>query len=262
MTVSMGVEKTTKRVKVVKDPWTAEQDQQLTMLVSTSGLRSWTKIARCLERRTGKQCRERWLNYLDPRIKHDAWTHEEDMLLIQLQTKYRNKWAAISKFMDGRTDNAIKNRWNSALKRIVENVNEQNATSPMTPKDSHVSSGFGVEMMNSSDESSLASSPVEAVFDARTSRKMSEIDTVFADTLNFGQFHVSDKVQESVAAPRTDDKAFWGVVPEHAYSSRFLDDVLEQCVDSSVCSELESPSTWTDNLLHPAQEELNWTKSF
>eukprot|EP00189_Rhodosorus_marinus_P013526 CAMPEP_0184747306 /NCGR_PEP_ID=MMETSP0315-20130426/10238_1 /TAXON_ID=101924 /ORGANISM="Rhodosorus marinus, Strain UTEX LB 2760" /LENGTH=262 /DNA_ID=CAMNT_0027220255 /DNA_START=57 /DNA_END=845 /DNA_ORIENTATION=+ len=262
MTVNMGVGKTTKRAKVVKDPWTAEEDQQLTLLVSTSGLRSWTKIARCLERRTGKQCRERWLNYLDPSIKHDAWTHEEDMLLVQLQKKYKNKWAAISKFMDGRTDNAIKNRWNSALKRIVENVNEQSAASPMTSIDSSVSSACRDEIMNSSDESSLISSPVKPVSDVCTSRKMSEIDTVFADTLNFGRFNLPDKVEGSAAIGVIEDKPFWGVAPDHAYSSRFLDDVLEQCVDSSVCSELESPSTWTDSFLTPGQDELKWTKMF
>uniref|UniRef100_A0A7S0G0Y3 Uncharacterized protein n=1 Tax=Rhodosorus marinus TaxID=101924 RepID=A0A7S0G0Y3_9RHOD len=262
MTVNMGVGKTTKRAKVVKDPWTAEEDQQLTLLVSTSGLRSWTKIARCLERRTGKQCRERWLNYLDPSIKHDAWTHEEDMLLVQLQKKYKNKWAAISKFMDGRTDNAIKNRWNSALKRIVEAVDEQNATSPMTSIGSNALSELGEEIMNSSDESSLISSPAKPVPYARTSRKMSEIDTVLADTFNFGRFNLPDKVEESTAIATTEEKPFWGVVPEHAYSSRFLDDVLEQCVDSSVCSELESPSTWTDSFSTPAQDQLTWTKLF
>ena len=100
--------------------WTPEEDAKVTELVKIHGDKKWTFIARQVNGRSGKQCRERWCHHLNPDINKGEWSSEEDKALIQAHDEIGNRWVEISERLMGRTDNAIKNRWNSAaLKRIM-----------------------------------------------------------------------------------------------------------------------------------------------
>ncbi|KAJ1415711.1 SANT/Myb domain [Sesbania bispinosa] len=106
--------------ELVKGPWSKEEDEVIIELVNKYGPKKWSTIAQHLPGRIGKQCRERWHNHLNPAINKEAWTQEEELALIRAHQIYGNRWAELTKFLPGRTDNAIKNHWNSSVKKKLD----------------------------------------------------------------------------------------------------------------------------------------------
>ncbi|KAH6796865.1 myb domain protein 17 [Perilla frutescens var. hirtella] len=118
MTVLNSVAAAVAVYEAKKGPWTPEEDEKLVEYITKHGQGSWRslpKLAGLL--RCGKSCRLRWTNYLRPDIRRGPFTSEEKKLVIQLQGILGNRWAAIASQLAGRTDNEIKNLWNTHLKK-------------------------------------------------------------------------------------------------------------------------------------------------
>jgi len=99
-----------------KGKWKDEEDAAILRCIS-EGMTKWTDIAEQIPGRVGKQCRERWANHLDPTLKKGNWSIKEDELLMGAQEMMGNRWCEIAKILPGRSENGIKNRWNSTMRK-------------------------------------------------------------------------------------------------------------------------------------------------
>ncbi|XP_074321197.1 transcription factor GAMYB-like [Silene latifolia] len=116
-----------------KGPWTSAEDAILVQYVTKHGEGNWNAVQKHSGlSRCGKSCRLRWANHLRPDLKKGAFTQEEETLIIELHAKMGNKWARMAAELPGRTDNEIKNFWNTRIKKL------QRAGLPIYPPDLHV----------------------------------------------------------------------------------------------------------------------------
>jgi hypothetical protein len=103
-----------------KAKFTRNEDLRLCELVETIGMTNWPKIASLMPDRNARQCRERYRNYLDPDLRWDRWTPEEDKLLIAKFRDLGPRWNTIGQFFVNRSDNALRNRWQQLSRRKMK----------------------------------------------------------------------------------------------------------------------------------------------
>ena len=114
-------------VSTLRKRFTEEEDQKLKYVIQTLGIHNWSEVSKYLPGRTGRQCRDRYNNYLFKDISFRPWTEEEDSIILNKYLIYGNHWAKISTFLVGRSGNNVKNRWHKYLsKRYGKQISKPN----------------------------------------------------------------------------------------------------------------------------------------
>ncbi|KAL8026030.1 hypothetical protein ABFX02_14G002400 [Erythranthe guttata] len=109
--------------EVRRGPWTVEEDLTLINYIARHGEGRWNSLARCAGlKRTGKSCRLRWLNYLRPDVRRGNITLEEQLLILELHSRWGNRWSKIAQHLPGRTDNEIKNYWRTRVQKHAKQL--------------------------------------------------------------------------------------------------------------------------------------------
>ncbi|KAI4323218.1 hypothetical protein L6164_022842 [Bauhinia variegata] len=147
--------------EVKRGPWSSSEDLKLITFIQRYGHDNWRALPKiavptllCLYcsglQRCGKSCRLRWINYLRPDVKRGSFTEEEEATIIRLHGALGNKWAKIASHLPGRTDNEIKNVWNTHLKKKLqpktsgssdEELKQESTITSSSPSSSSVSDG-------------------------------------------------------------------------------------------------------------------------
>jgi hypothetical protein len=106
-----------------KTKWSPEEDEQLRAAVQVYGTESWGQFGTRVPRRSGKQCRERWIGQLAPSVSKETWTPEENSILLNYHAMNGNRWTSIAVDLPGRSALQVKNRWNWLKRREVTRDN-------------------------------------------------------------------------------------------------------------------------------------------
>ncbi|XP_039001201.1 transcription factor MYB108-like [Hibiscus syriacus] len=110
-------------MELKRGSWTVEEDFKLIDYIATHGEGRWNSLARCADlKRTGKSCRLRWLNYLRPDVRRGNITLEEQLLILELHSRWGNRWSKIAQHLPGRTDNEIKNYWRTRVQKHAKQL--------------------------------------------------------------------------------------------------------------------------------------------
>ncbi|AEE75239.1 putative transcription factor MYB-HB-like family [Arabidopsis thaliana] len=148
--------------KVKRGLWSPEEDEKLLRYITTHGHPSWSSVPKLAGlQRCGKSCRLRWINYLRPDLRRGSFNEEEEQIIIDVHRILGNKWAQIAKHLPGRTDNEVKNFWNSCIKKKLLSQGLDPSTHNLMPSHKRSSSSNNNNIPKPNKTTSIMKNPTD-----------------------------------------------------------------------------------------------------
>ncbi|ONK62359.1 uncharacterized protein A4U43_C07F3070 [Asparagus officinalis] len=162
-----------------KGPWTEQEDLQLVCFVRLFGERRWDFIAKVSGlNRTGKSCRLRWVNYLHPGLKRGRMTPQEERLVLELHSKWGNRWSRIARRLPGRTDNEIKNYWRTHMRKMAQEA-KRNSSPPSASSSSNSLSSMSESPAEPANADNITEGNITTAFGENEGLKVYPMDQIW-----------------------------------------------------------------------------------
>ncbi|CAK9162855.1 unnamed protein product [Ilex paraguariensis] len=234
------------KANVKRGPWTAEEDAKILAYVASHGIGNWTLVPQKAGlNRCGKSCRLRWTNYLRPDLKHDYFTPREEELILELHKAIGSRWSLIAKQLPGRTDNDVKNYWNTKLRKKLSKM----GIDPVTHKPfSQILTDYGnISGLPNTRNSigSLSYSP--------TNRSVPKAEPYLVPTELLDTQMINSPIIEQFQATPVTNNSSWGnvapfpVINQETVFPHFFNEVPSSASSSSSCgiTQLSSPQSFS-----------------
>lgn len=190
--------------KLRKGLWSPEEDEKLLNYITIHGHGCWSSVPKLAGlQRCGKSCRLRWINYLRPDLKRGPFSQQEEDLIIELHSVLGNRWSQIAAQLPGRTDNEIKNLWNSCIKKKLKQKGiDPNTHKPLIEKEI-INNNENNNIITSDDKKTYEkASPIQVVpTNSTTTKPIESSDMSTTTTYNFSNFHQPDDGSNHTGLP-------------------------------------------------------------